>query len=90
MLLSLAPVLSLAGPISRAHCSSQTVGLKSLDHAQAELLLSVARTLFPHDFVPDDQYMKIVAALDAKAAADTSRNDDEGSARRLFHLLFSR
>jgi len=46
------------------------VELKSLDDAQAGLLLRVARTLFPHDFLPDEQYMKIVAALDAKAAAD--------------------
>jgi hypothetical protein len=32
----------------------------------------VARTLFPHDFLPDEQYMKIVAVLDAKAAAEKS------------------
>jgi hypothetical protein len=70
-LLPLASVLGLAGPIARADASPQTVELKSLDRAQAGLLLSVTRTVFPHDFLADDQYMKIVAALDAKAAADT-------------------
>jgi hypothetical protein len=36
------------------------------------LLLSVARTLFPHDFLPDEQYTKIVVVIDAKAAADNA------------------
>ena len=71
-LLPLASVLGLAGPIEHAHASARAVELKSLDYAQAELLLTVARTLFPHDFLPDEQYMRIVAALDAKAAADSS------------------
>jgi hypothetical protein len=26
--------------------------------------------MFPHDFLPDDQYLKIVGTIDAKAAAD--------------------
>jgi hypothetical protein len=71
-LLPFASVLELAGPIQRAHAGALAVEFKSLDHAQAMLLLSVARTLFPHDFLPDEQYMKIAAALDAKAAADKS------------------
>jgi hypothetical protein len=30
----------------------------------------VARTLFPHDFLGDEQYLKIVGALDAKASVE--------------------
>jgi hypothetical protein len=71
-LLPLTSVLGLAGPIRRAHAGARAFEFKSLDHTQAVLLLSVARTLFPHEFLPDEQYMKIVAALDAKAAADKS------------------
>lgn len=69
-LLPFASVVELAGPIQRAQAAALAVDLKSLDHAQAMLLLSVARTLFPHDFLPDEQYSKIVLAIDAKAAAD--------------------
>jgi hypothetical protein len=70
MLLPLASVVALAGPIRRANAGAHAFEFKSLDRTQAALMLSVARTLFPHDFLPDDQYMKIIAALDAKAAAD--------------------
>jgi len=71
-LLPLASVLGLTAPIQRAHAGARAFEFKSFDRAQAGLLLSVARTLFPHDFLPDEQYMKIVAVLDAKAAADKS------------------
>jgi hypothetical protein len=65
-LLPLACAFGLAGPPQ----SAQALNFESLDRAQARLLLGVARTLFPHDFLADQQYGKIVAALDAKAAAD--------------------
>jgi len=65
-LLPLASVLGLAGPAQ----SAQPAAFESLDHKQARLLLGVSRTLFPHDFLADNQYLKIVAAIDLKAAAD--------------------
>lgn len=71
-LLPFASVLELAGPIRRAQAGAVAVDCKALDHAQAILLLSVARTLFPHDFLPDEQYTKIVMVIDAKAAADNA------------------
>jgi hypothetical protein len=69
-LVPLASALGLAAPVRRAHASPQAVELKSLNRTQARLLLSVTRTLFPHDFLPDDPYQKIVGTIDAKAAAD--------------------
>jgi hypothetical protein len=69
-LVPLASVLGLAAPVQRALASPYAVEFKSLDRARARLLLSVMRTLFPHDFLPDDQYLKIVEMIDAKAAAD--------------------
>ena len=68
-LLPLAPLLEFAG-IPRARASDAALKLTALDQREAVLLLSVSRTLFPHDFIDDQQYMKIVAALDSKAAAD--------------------
>jgi hypothetical protein len=69
-LVPLAAGLGLAGPVSRADASASVVELRSLDRTQARLILGVARTLFPHDFLGDDRYLRIVAAIDAKAAAD--------------------
>jgi hypothetical protein len=69
-LLPLASALGLTAATQSARAALQVLDLKSLDHAQGELLLSVARTLFPHDFLSDEQYLKIVGALDTKASAD--------------------
>lgn len=69
-LVPLASALGLAAPFQRAYASSEAVELKSLNRTQARVLLSVTRTMFPHDFLPDDQYLKIVGTIDAKAAAD--------------------
>ncbi len=69
-LVPLASVLGLAAPVQRAEASANALEPKSLDHAQASLLLSMTRTLFPHDFLPDEQYLKIVGKIDSKAAAD--------------------
>jgi len=69
-LMPLASALGLTAAPQSARAGLQALDLKSFDHAQSELLLSVARTLFPHDFLSDEQYMKIVASLDGKAAAD--------------------
>lgn len=58
--------------MQRAQAGALAVDFKSLDHSQATLLLSVARTLFPHDFLADEQYAKIVVRIDARAAADNT------------------
>jgi len=68
-LLPLAPLLELAGAPPRADASESPM-LRVLDPREAAMLLCVSRTLFPHDFLDDRQYLKIVAALDSKAAAD--------------------
>lgn len=44
--------------------------LKALNADEAQALLKMARTLFPHDFLGDSYYMNIVNSIDAKAAAD--------------------
>lgn len=45
-------------------------GLKVLPRADAAALARVARAMYPHDRVPDVHYERVIAALDAKAAAD--------------------
>src|SRR5256885_7870230 len=86
-LLPLASILGLTAPIQRAHAGARAFESNSFDRAQAGLLLSVARTLFPHDFLPDKQYMKIVAVLDAKAAAD--KRDRKSTRLNSSHLVIS-
>lgn len=44
--------------------------LQVLDREQGEILAGVARAMYPHDRLPDLHYQRVVAALDAKAAAD--------------------
>jgi hypothetical protein len=63
-------ILSVPGPIQRACADVRAFEFKTLDRVQAMLLLSVARTLFPYDFLAHAQYMKIVVVLDDKAAED--------------------
>jgi hypothetical protein len=43
---------------------------QALDEADTRTLLSMARTLFPHDMLDDSYYMAAVNGIDAKAAAD--------------------
>jgi len=88
-LVPLASVLGLAAPVQRAHASPRTFEFKSLDRTQARLLLGVTRTLFPHDFLPDDQYLKIVASIDAKAAADQAVASMVKSALAAFPVDFT-
>lgn len=45
-------------------------GLALLAEDDAQRLLAVARTLFPHDVLPDERYRPVVLALDARAAED--------------------
>lgn len=44
--------------------------LTALERRQAEILTAVARTMYPHDQLPDLHYQRVAAALDVKAAAD--------------------
>ena len=71
-LLPFASVLELADLITRAQAGPLAVDFRSLDRRQAILLLSVARTLFPLDFLSDEHYGKIVAMIDAKAGTDNA------------------
>jgi len=68
-LLPLASLVELAG-IRPTRASEEAWKLTTLDQREAVLLLCVSRTLFPHDFLDDRQYMKIVAVVDSKASAD--------------------
>jgi hypothetical protein len=43
----------------------------TLDSEQADILMAVSRTLFPHDFLENDVYTGVVKTVDAKAASDT-------------------
>lgn len=67
--LALIPAAGLIGYVPPVAAAAE-VTLKVLDEQQSRLLLSVVRTLFPHDFLSDAYYMKVVAALDSKAAED--------------------
>lgn len=57
--------------------------LKALSDGEARTLLAMARTLFPHDFLADSFYGKVVTSVDEKAAAsdDTKTQVTEGAAR---------
>jgi hypothetical protein len=63
-------VFRLSEPATQSRAAVRRLEVNSLSQKQALLLLSIARTLFPHDFLSDEQYMKVVASLDAKAAVD--------------------
>lgn len=45
-------------------------GLSVLARGDAEILTAVARAMYPHDRLPDLHYERVIASLDAKAAAD--------------------
>jgi len=47
--------------------------IKVLDNTEQLALLSMSRTLFPHDFIPDGYYMNAVAAIDEKCADAKTR-----------------
>ncbi len=61
---------------------SWAAGLSTLDSAEANRLLSVARVIFPHDNMADDYYMALINVLDedAKANADTAKMMKDGLA----------
>jgi hypothetical protein len=54
-------------PVSRPAFAGE---MQVLSKEQANTLLAVARTLFPHDNVADGYYMNVVAAIDVKCAQD--------------------
>lgn len=60
----------LAGSITAAKAASKATPLKVFTPPEARTLLVMARTLFPHDFLADDYYLKVVTAIDDKASSD--------------------
>jgi hypothetical protein len=63
---------TFVGIVSRARpagAGTEAPEFRSIDRRHARLLVCMTRTLFPHDFLPDAQYLKIVTALDVKADA---------------------
>lgn len=54
---------------------AQSAALQALSEGQARTLLSMARTLFPHDMLDDSYYQAAVQGVDAKAAADAKTRD---------------
>jgi hypothetical protein len=67
--------LMLGTGLSSYTAPSQAAPLRALSEAQANTLLSMARTLFPHDRLDDSYYMAAVQSLDAKAAGDAKTRD---------------
>lgn len=59
-------------PALAAERPASAPDLPHLDTAQANILLSVARTLFPHDMLGDRFYWPIVASIDAAMADEAS------------------
>jgi hypothetical protein len=62
--------LILATGFSSFSTSARSAPLQALGEADVRTLLSMARTLFPHDMLDDSYYMAAVNSIDAKAAAD--------------------
>ena len=67
---SLTTGAGLATPAPAAGAATRASTTKALNRQEARTLLAVARTLFPHDLLADDYYVKVVAAIDGKALAD--------------------
>jgi hypothetical protein len=69
-LLRLFSAAGLAGLIPAMGEAQDAASLSVLSQHDAERLLAVTRTLFPHDFLDDDSYTRVVATIDSRAAAD--------------------
>ncbi len=59
-----------AGGVAMADDSSWAFEAKALDENTVRGLVAMARQLYPHDFLEDGAYVKVVADLDASAADD--------------------
>jgi hypothetical protein len=72
-----------AGMLTMAEAAPKTVPLKALNQQEARTLLAMARTLFPHDFLADDYYLKVVTVMDDKvnSNAKTASMVREGIAK---------
>lgn len=67
-------LLAVGGPLSLiAPGRAWALELKALSSAQGALLLSIARTIAPHDGLEDAAYALVVKALDGAAADPHSR-----------------
>ena len=59
-----------AGGIAVAEDASWAFEAKALDETTIHGLIAMARQLYPHEFLDDGPYVKVVAGLDASAAED--------------------
>ncbi len=59
-----------AGGMAVAEDASWAFEPQALDEATVRGLIAMARQLYPHDFLDDGPYAKVVADLDARAAED--------------------
>ncbi|HEY0746776.1 MAG TPA: hypothetical protein VGD63_08760 [Steroidobacteraceae bacterium] len=63
-------LLAAGGSLSFAPGRAWTLELKTLTSSQGATLMSVARTIAPHDGLEDAAYALVVKALDASGATD--------------------
>ncbi len=71
-----ASVIMLGGATTiLASNGAWAVTLKSLPQHEATVLLKMTRHLYPHDMLGDIYYADVVAAFDAKMAADSQLKD---------------
>lgn len=64
-------LLAAGGPLSLiAPSRAWALEMKALTSAQGSALMSIARTIAPHDGLEDAAYALVVKAIDAAAAAD--------------------
>src|SRR5580698_1953774 len=64
-------LLAVGGPLSLiAPGRAWALEMKTLTSSQGAALMSVARTIAPHDGLEDAAYALVVKAIDAAAAAD--------------------
>ena len=67
--------LILGTGLSSYSLPARSAPLQTLSDADARALLSMARTLFPHDMLDDSYYIVVVQSIDVKAATDAKVGD---------------
>jgi hypothetical protein len=67
--------LMLGTGLSSYSTPARSAPLRALSDGEGHALLSMARTLFPHDMLDDGYYMAVVQSIDAKAAGDAKTRD---------------
>jgi hypothetical protein len=67
--------LMLGTGLSSYSLPARSAPLQALSDADARALLTMARTLFPHEMLGEGYYMAAVQSIDAKAATDAKVRD---------------